>query len=91
MFGMSGFTATIAGQTTRLAPRRATTMSGQTVVCDEMATTAFYLFKIDLAPHAVAVETSPRRGRGDDRADKAGKIGARPRPRLTSFIENPGP
>jgi hypothetical protein len=59
MFGMSGFPATIAGQTTRMAPRRVTAMQGVTVVCDEMATVAFYRFKIDLAPRDVAVEAAP--------------------------------
>jgi hypothetical protein len=46
-----------------MAPRRVVTMGGQVVVCDDTMTTAYYCFKIDLAPRAVAVETQPTRPR----------------------------
>jgi hypothetical protein len=61
MFGMSsGFSATIAGQSTRMAPRRIATMSGAMIALrNDPITTAFYTFKIDLAPRNVAVEIVP--------------------------------
>jgi hypothetical protein len=59
MFGMSGFTAVIIGQDTRLAPRRIIDMDSRTIVCDELTTIAFYTFRVELTPHAARVETQP--------------------------------
>jgi hypothetical protein len=61
---MSGFFAIITGQRVGMAPRRITNMAGQTVVCDEQATMAFYTFRGDLAPRMVAVETVPHGATG---------------------------
>jgi hypothetical protein len=47
-----------------MAPRRFANMAGQTVVCDEQATMAFYTFRGDLAPRMVAVETVPHGAAG---------------------------
>jgi hypothetical protein len=59
MFGASGFSAIINGQSTRLAPRRVVNMQGGIVVCDEMTTMAFYTFKVDLKRQDVAIEKAP--------------------------------
>jgi hypothetical protein len=61
---MSGFFAIVTGPAYRRGAARFTNMAGQTVVCDEQATMAFYTFGGDLAPRMVAVETVPHGAAG---------------------------
>jgi hypothetical protein len=62
MLGMGGFTAYITGQDARMAPRRITGMQGQTIVCEDEALTAFYSYRVELQPRAVAVSHDPHAG-----------------------------
>jgi hypothetical protein len=49
LWGEGGFLPMFMGQTTRLAPRRVIAANDQIVVCpDDMVTTAYYIFEIDL-------------------------------------------
>jgi hypothetical protein len=58
MLGQSGFSGYIISQDCREAPRRIADMDGRTIVTDQMATQAFYRFKVHLAPHAARVQTT---------------------------------
>ena len=54
-FGLGGFVPIFMGQSIRQAPRRVTDMQGNTIVCDnDMLTTAFYRYDIDLRPRDTA-------------------------------------
>src|SRR4051812_8077592 len=55
MLGQGGFSGVIIGQSTRPARRRISDMQGNTVVCQEMDTTAFYTFRVELQTQQVAV------------------------------------
>jgi hypothetical protein len=51
LWGQSGFSAIVIGQSTCLAPRRVTSMNGNTIVCDgDLVTTAMYHLRVDLTP-----------------------------------------
>lgn len=51
IWGMARFNPIFDSQDTRLAPRRITNMHGHTIVCDnDMVTTAFYRYTVDLRP-----------------------------------------
>jgi hypothetical protein len=63
LLGMSGFSATIGRQSTRLAPRRVTNAAGNVIVCDgDLVTQAYFSYDVHLAPHAAAVEPTPHAG-----------------------------
>jgi hypothetical protein len=62
-FGMAGLSAVIVGQHVEQAPRRVTSMTGHTIVCDgDMVTMAFYRYRVDLRPEHAAVENNPPGG-----------------------------
>jgi hypothetical protein len=48
IWGEAGLTPIFIGQETRLAVRRVPGVGGVVVVCDDMVTTAFYRFEINL-------------------------------------------
>jgi hypothetical protein len=62
--GASGFSGFIIGQDCRQAPKRVVTMDYRTIVTDQMATMAFYRFRVELQdrhakmtdiPHSAAI------------------------------------
>jgi hypothetical protein len=53
IWGTGGFNPIFRSQDTHLAPRRIVNMRGHTVVCEnDMVTTAYYRYEIDLRSHA---------------------------------------
>jgi hypothetical protein len=60
LLGMSGFSAILGKQSTKLAERRVVDTNGNVVTCpNDLVTTAFFTYTVDLRPHGDAAKPAP--------------------------------